>query len=498
MDNAGRTVRDRLVRAFYVLFAACFTLVVMSCVILNGSRGGVELLFTALGVPVCVVGVWLVKRLLDRFSGQIERRYRTILWAFSGAMFLAELFFALALRHGTWFDVAAVFDGAVEWVETGAFSGYYEYYGYFPNNLGGMTFLYAVFRLASWVGFTDYYAAASLAACLMLTGAMALTSLICRELAGASAGVLALAVFALSPQFWFLGGAVYTDVLSMLFPALFFYCYLRFRDGEGRRRPALLLIMGLTMGIGSQIKFTVLIAAIAALLDALLRKKPADALKIALCAFGITAVIGLSLNGALYSTQLSREEARENNTPLIHWVMMGLKGDGYYNPEDYTFTRSLPAEGRNQILLDEIIHRVRQRGPGGMLELTARKSAADFGNGTYGADDFLKIPPHEDTVLHRFLLQGGAYYGYYRGYTSALHVALMAWMLWAAWRFAAGRSRREGWRRLPLYLAVFGLWLFLMWWETNCRYFSNFAPVIIACGVLAVSDFPGAARRSTP
>ena len=110
----------------------------------------------------------------------------------------------------------------------------------------------------------------------------------------------------------------------------------------------------------------------------------------------------------------------------------------------------------------------------------------------------LKIPPHEDTILHRFLLQDGAYYGWYRGYTSALHVALMAWMLWAAWRFAAGRSLREGWQRLSLYLAVFGLWLSLMWWETNCRYFSNFALVIIACGVLAVSDLPGAARRCTP
>lgn len=495
MDHmeAGITARDRLVQAFYLLFAVCFTLAAASCLVRNGSRGGVELGFTALGVPVCVAGVWLVKYLLDRFSGQMERYYLPILWAFAGCMFLAELLFALVLRHGVWFDVGAIFDGAVQWAETGTFSGYYGYFGYFPNNLGGLTFLYGLFRPAFLAGFTNYYAAASLAACLMLTGAMALTSLICRELAGASCGVLALAVFALSPQFWFLGGAVYTDVLSMLFPALFFYCYLRFRAG-GERRLLLLLVMGLAIGVGSQIKPTVLIAAVAALIDACLRKKPAEAAKVALCAFGIAAVIGLSLNGVLYSTQLSREEARANNTPMLHWVMMGLKGDGYYNPEDYEFTRSLPVEGRDRALLDEIAARIRQRGLGGMLELTARKSAADFGDGTYGADDFLKIPPHGDTVLHQFVLQDGAYYGWYRGYTSALHVALMVWMTAAAWRFAAGRARRRGWGRLPLYLAVFGLWLFLMWWETSSRYFSNFAPVLIACGVLAVSDLP--ARRA--
>ena len=45
---------------------------------------------------------------------------------------------------------------------------------------------------------------------------------------------------------------------------------------------------------------------------------------------------------------------------------------------------------------------------------------------------------------------------------------------------------------LALYAAVFGVWLFLMCWEASPRYFSNFAPVIVTCGVLGV---PPVTRR---
>lgn len=72
---------------------------------------------------------------------------------------------------------------------------------------------------------------------------------------------------------------------------------------------------------------------------------------------------------------------------------MGLRGDGLYNPQDYEFTWSLPAEGRNAALLAEVKSWIRGKGAVGMLEHILRKAALDFGDGTYGVDVFLKIPP---------------------------------------------------------------------------------------------------------
>ena len=50
------------------------------------------------------------------------------------------------------FDMDAIYGGAIEWVETGTFASRYDYYYYFLNNLGGMSLLYIFFKLASYLG----------------------------------------------------------------------------------------------------------------------------------------------------------------------------------------------------------------------------------------------------------------------------------------------------------------------------------------------------------
>lgn len=44
-------------------------------------------------------------------------------------------------------------------------------------------------------------------------------------------------------------------------------------------------------------------------------------------------------------------------------------------------------------------------------------------------------------------------------------------------------------KMFSLYLTIFGVYLFLLCWETNRRYFSNFAPVIFICGTLGIDKF---------
>ena len=489
MSHKDLDLPGALIRLFYLLFAACFTFVIASILFRGSYQGAAQQIAMEAGAAVCFIALCLLDRLAGRYERGLEKNYKRILIIFSAAMFALEMVLALALRHGTWYDVGALHQGAAEWAETGTFAGFYEYYGYFPNNLGGMTFLYVFFKAASLAGFTDYYAVASLVTCMMLTSMMAVASLICKRLAGIKSAVLSLALFALSAQFWVLGGAVYTDTLSMLFPVLIFYLYLLAREKKGWGRVRLYLLMGLAAGVGSLNKITVLIMAVAVLIDVCLRSEWKELFKLAVCVLGLAAAMHMALNACLYSAHLSREEAQRNNTPLLHWVMMGLKGNGRYNAEDYAFTRALDPEKRGTVLLEEIGRRVRERGVSGMVDLFSQKSAIDFGDGTYGAHDFLGITPERHTWLHDFVLADGPFYWLYSGYTTALHIALMLFMLIAAYRrFMAGgtRGQEEGALLLPLYAAVFGVWLFLLFWEANPRYFSNFAPVIIVCGVLGI------------
>ena len=116
------------------------------------------------------------------------------------------------------------------------------------------------------------------------------------------------------------------------------------------------------------------------------------------------------------------------------------------------------------------------------------KSTADFGNGTYGAEDFYNCNPQTDTKLHDWILPEGKNYKKYATYATSMHIAILILMLTAAWGFVCSDDEKRK-KMFSLYLTIFGVYLFLLCWETNRRYFSNFAPVIFICGTLGIDKF---------
>ena len=70
----------------------------------------------------------------------------------------------------------------------------------------------------------------------MVSCTTVIVSLICKKIADVKHAVFALVLFGFSVQFYFLGGAVYTDMLSVMFPVLFFYLYLNSKEQSGKRK----------------------------------------------------------------------------------------------------------------------------------------------------------------------------------------------------------------------------------------------------------------------
>ncbi len=471
-----------MTRAFYVIFAVCFIFVSVNVIFKNFYHK------TEYLVPVtaiCLALFCLIYALLGKCEAFLEKNYGRLLIAFAVCLFILEVVMGIALRHDVMFDVGAINDGAVEWVETGTFAGFYDYFYSFPNNLGSMMFLYILLKPLAIIGITDYYAVSVVFLSAILTLTTVLTSLICKRLSGVKAAVFALVIFAVSAQFWVMSAAVYTDELSMLFPVLAYWLYLKSKDANAKRTFLLYLLSAAAIAVGSLIKFTVFITAVAIIIDMVLNARPPKkTVCFAACAVGVTLIAVLCFNLYMYSAHLDKSEADKNNTPILHWVMMGLKGNGLYNPGDYELTRALAPEERNNALMREIGRRVNERGFSGMLELAAQKSAINFGDGTYGIADMLHFDPLNDVKeLREWVVDTGEHYSIYSHYATSVHIAVMMFMLLASCVFALSKKER-GCERLAPYLAVFGIWLFLLFWETNRRYFSNFAPMIIICGVL--------------
>ena len=117
--------RPRITRAFYIIFAVCFIFVSVN-VIFKNFYHKTEYLVPV--TAVCLALFCLIYALLGKCGAFLEKNYGRLLAVFTVCMFILEAVMGIALRHDVMFDVGAVNYGAVEWVETGTFAGFYDYF----------------------------------------------------------------------------------------------------------------------------------------------------------------------------------------------------------------------------------------------------------------------------------------------------------------------------------------------------------------------------------
>lgn len=477
-----KTIKQRLMLIFYALFCICFSLITANIILNNPYH---ETAYLIPGTALCLAGLVLVFRYIMGLKNITEHKYRLILLIFCVCMFIIQIITGKILEFEPAFDMGAIYDGALEWAETGSFGSHYEYYYWFPNNLGAMVFLYLFFKPMSLFGVKSFFMAGVVINSIMSVCTMAVVSLICKR-RSINHGLFALAIFAACLPFYIIGTTFYTDAMSMLFPVLIYYLYLRSKDEPERKRRVILYILAAAAAaIGIQIKFTVIIAVIAIIIDMLFNCEPKRTITAAVCFTVIISAVSLSVNGIIYGGHLSREKAKENNTPYTHWIMMGLHGGGLYNGDDYNFTRSFDdTKVRNAEIRKEISETIKELKYKGVFKLYLNKLTRDFGDGTYGLSDFLDEPHEKDTWLHEHVLYNGKKYSGYTHYCTSLQTALLIFCLLGAYGALTGKRENAGAEAAP-YISIFGIMLFLMIWEANRRYFSNFVPMIFVCAVFS-------------
>lgn len=475
-------IRSGVIRAFYIGFSALF-LSLFACAIFNFPATGCNplmvLLLSALWLMLLLLAAGALTRLAQGKPRLLRRIVVCVLCCMAAVMFA----FGRILETRPIFDFGALHYGAVAWAQTGSLGGYEAYFCKFPNNIGGVLFLKNLYAAAAAAGCRDYYLIGTLANILLIVGSAALTIAIARRLAGDQGALTVLLIWAGMLPLYFYAPIFYSDTLSMLFPLLAYLFYLR--AAEAASLPGRLAWMagaGAACAVGMTIKFTVLIALIAIALEILFNGPVKRMLPPLLCASAVCALAVASIHAYVYATVLDQEKVVRKSTPYAHWVMMGLKGVGAYNPEDYAFTDAIedPDERRKA---DEqmIMKRLRAYGPAGLMAHLGRKSAYLVSSGTYGAEDFLDDNPVYHTVLHEFGLQSGAGFPALSHAAQGLHALLL---LLAA--LSAVRARRG--TPLAPRMAFFGLFLFLLMWEADPRYLLHFWPFLVLSGVMGLAE----------
>lgn len=494
---ASTRLQTKLYGTFCAVFAALFLFLALDSLL---NPRGPMFTYKVLPLAVCTVAcgalVWGAWLLWQRVPAWSPRTLRRTAGGLLFACLCVQLVCGFALRVGecaNW-DFGIVLTAAMDNALHGTLPG--EYFGLWGNNspLYVLSALLLRIPAALWGTREACYNFLVVINCLSANAALWLLYAAAKRLCGAKNALFFLVCSAVLVPFWAYTPIVYTDTITLAFPIGIMVLWLKLRavlTCDAAQTPpygwhGTLLraaLLGILCGIGATLKVTVIIALAAVLLDAVLCLPWRRAL--AVCgAAAAGCIVCMAMLGALVQhTPLLPAYDKNLAIPYTHWVMMGLHGDGGYYDPDYGLTMTEDTyEGRVALNWREIGARVQAFGPVGLLHHAADKLSFTWGDGMYYAPRKLSIWPMSQTPLHRFLLPGAPLYGVACYAFTGLQIAMLLGISVGAWR----AWRRKEHSATVLRIAVFGLALFLLVWETRSRYLVNFLPLIALCGCTAL------------
>lgn len=268
LNSGTNSLRHLAVYAVKILSLLCIMFVTGVLLLNEFDNKLAALLIAACGLLL----LFAAKRLLTKHAGMVENIFPAALAGSLFFLFILQMAFAVVLRFTPAWDMQAVYDGAVSWVENGDFDSYYkDYFYYFPNNLGLLTVLWAAFKAAKFIGIRNYFMVGCFLGALSVDTMFFCVAMICKKQMGAVYGVLSILVMLFFPPLYFAPTAFYTDVMSMFAPALCYLLYLYSKDcTEWKTRIAFYIGMAAVLAVGMEIKFPVAIMLIAVAIETLL------------------------------------------------------------------------------------------------------------------------------------------------------------------------------------------------------------------------------------
>lgn len=473
---------------FYYFFSIIFSWLFLG-IFLENKTYTFNTLSVALSLVIFFVLSIYIHKAIYKYHYFLANHEKIIIFLFFGALFIAHIFLGYLLAVETSWDTEAVYKGAVNLSTTKTLGNYQDYFHIFPHNLGATYILSSIFSGCAFFGYTDYYFIGTIFNVISIDIGIFFIYLICKELKDIKAALMALWLSLICLPLHFYTPIFYTDTLSFPFIAALYYLYLAtLRADKISIRLAYGFLFGALLAIGSEIKFTVMILAIAVFIDSLIRKKALHTLPSMLTAMAIFFVITISFNDYRFDSLLNKEISDQKRVPYTHWIMMGLTGNGSYNGEDYQYTYSFPSqEDRIDANLARIKNRLNEFGVWGYIDFIYRKQHLNFGSGIYAVNEMIDDNPIRRNALHEFNLDGGKYFDIFKSIAQGYHIFIFAIIILSTFVDAASKNPNS----IKIFagrLAIMGIFIFLMLWEASSRYIINFIPVFIVCAAFGFND----------
>lgn len=483
-----------LYRIFNAVFIAVFVLIILLCIFANTNtfaafRWYWLLLAAAAGVAV----VFAISRLWNKLPPFSKTAEVITVCAMLAVLIAAQGFVGYKLRvmpTATW-DFGLVFNYASDYVNTGALPD--DYFLRCTNNTGVYALFCGFFSLLKVFGISDFTLPSMVLNIFAIDLSILLLYFCGRRLFGTKRAVFLLLCCYFTLPFLLYVPVYYTDTLTLPFPIGVVLLWLRarahWREGRTRKAYGLFLAATALAAVGSLLKMSVIIVWVAIAIDLAIflhnKKRFIMLLVGALLATGLV----LGGNAGLRNIPMLPKYDYSKGMPLNLWVYMGFKGGGGYNDEAFqlALTKDTKAE-RQQLINEYLADELYKKGPLGTAQYLGTKLSFTFGDGTYFAASKLDRNPAQPNALHEFVVHTGRYFVPVAYAAFAAEMAMLIWLTIAAVKSFFRKNQALTFVRV----AIFGLTLFLLVWETRSRYLINFLPLFL----LAAAEAAPMPRRT--
>ena len=420
----------------------------------------------------------------DKRENLSERKTNTkLIFGCVGIMLALQLVCAFCLRMEPITDLAAidsyaqriVAEDSFDCIET-SFNNHYIIR--YQNNVFILLFTTLVYKITHALTGSFSHTPMIILSTLAINSAVLMTVLTARRVFGERKALFTIMLCAFFTPYYTFTPYFYTDSFSLPLVIGTVYTFVVAMQSDKRsKKVCFLMLSGAICFTGFEMKGSVIILVPALLIYLLLKYGIKRAAKMCAALLLGFCVLFAGYTVALKSSDIISEEYSERyQFPAAHWVMMGLKDIGGYNFDDIDFSKSLPSKAeRQKESLKVIAERIADKGVAGMATHLGKKAVWTYMDGTYYVANYLQNP-QQDSPLREVVLYGGKYRFVFFAYSFGYQMFLMAMIA-----YSGLCARRKGKTDLSTLfrIAIFGMVLFFLIWETNARYPFNFTPLYI-------------------
>lgn len=421
--------------------------------------------------------------IIDRGLKRIRQKKYLIFITFINLMIIIGLqcFFVAYFRVNPTWDFGHVYYSALELKDE--FVGLQPYfYVQFPNNIPALLVFICFFRFLDFFGVEQY-----LNWFIFLNMLVIILSIVClyffiyRRTNIQHATLVSFLMVVMTPLYTYTT-IVYTDTLTIIFPILSLLIYDLFYHSKNTVwKYGWILLLGIILAGGTLIKANVIITCVAILIHYVMTRhwKSSLVFLIALMLpFGITNVTYQKVIEPILPVEKS-----EMGYPSTHWLMMGLNHQGKvyggFNITDVHITARLKSSGLSKEEISKenlriIKERLEEYGVSGYLSFLNKKINYTWGDGTYYAPDKLNRSPLAENMYQKYVFGGQKEFYIYGA--QMVHLLVMGIIVVAAISLLKDYTNFN----LVLSITLFGVFLFLLFWETRSRYLVLYVPIILA------------------